>query len=220
MTNQVANEPEDGFPELIRDLAASSRQLINRYHHELTDKFGPVDGELSMYDIYIAGALRRSYALTRGFFDLIGSRNFTASTPLIRLQLDNALRTAASAWCEDPQRFLDGLVEGTPIRRMKASDGEKMTDRYLCDRLAMHHPWVKQLYEETSAFVHLSDKHMFAVLTPKPGYDTFRCVLADDEPGVPDGAYGDAIVSFTRVTTIFLEFVGMYADQKYGRGSA
>ena len=60
MTNRIANEPEDGFPELIRNLASSSRQLMNRYHHELTDKFGPVEGELYMYDIYIAGALRRS----------------------------------------------------------------------------------------------------------------------------------------------------------------
>lgn len=210
-------EPEDGFPELVRSTAANARTLLYRYHHDLTDKFGPLDGLLSMNDIFFAGALRRSYALTRGFLDLVEARNFTASAPLIRLQLDNALRTAASAWAKDSSDFFEGLKAGKQINKMKADDGKPMTDRYLCDRLAQWHPWILQLYVETSAFVHLSDKHMFAAMAPNPGYDTFRCVLDDDEPGVPDGAYGDALISFIRVTLLFLEIVGIYADQKYGK---
>lgn len=52
-------------------------------------------------------------------------------------------------------------------------------------------------------------------MLPGVTYETFRAVLADDEPGVPDGAYGDAIVSFVRVTTLVLEQLDVYAKQKY-----
>src|SRR5438477_4430366 len=81
-------EPDatDGFAELILKFGADCRTLMYRYHHELTDKFGPNKGQMSMYDPYMAGVLRRSYALTRGFFDLTASRNFTAAAPLVRLQ--------------------------------------------------------------------------------------------------------------------------------------
>jgi len=209
----------DGFPELIDKLTNNARQLLYRYHHELTDKFGPINGELAWNDVFMAGALRRSYALTRGFFDLIGSRNFTAAAPLIRLQLDNSLRTAASVWALDSQEFFTGIAEGKQINKMRADDGKAMTDRYLCDRLAPYHPWISQLYKETSSFVHLSDKHMSAALAPHPGYETFRCVLNDNEPGVPDGAYGDALISFIRATLLFLELIEMYAKQKYATKS-
>jgi len=205
----------DGFPELINKFTDSARQLLYRYHHELTDKFGPVNGELAWNDVFMAGALRRSYALTRGFLDLIASRNFTAAAPLIRLQLDNSLRTVASVWAGDPKEFFTGIAEGKRINKMRADDGKSMTDRYLCDRLAPYHPWILQLYKETSSFIHLSEKHLLAALAPHPGYETFRCVLNDDEPGVPDGAYGDALISFIRTTLLFLEIVEKYAKQKH-----
>jgi hypothetical protein len=209
----------DGFPELIGKLTNNARQLLYRYHHELTDKFGPINGELAWNDVFMAGALRRSYGLTRGFLDLIGSRNFTAAAPLIRLQLDNSLRTAASVWALDPQEFFTGIAQGKQINKMQADDGKVMTDRYLCDRLAPFHPWISQLYKETSSFVHLSDKHMLAALAPHPGYKTFHCILNDNEPGVPDGAYGDALTSFIRATLLFLELIEMYAKQKYATKS-
>jgi hypothetical protein len=218
---KIVMDPDatDGFPELISRFADSARQLLYRYHHELTDKFGPIDGELAWNDVFMAGALRRSYALTRGFCDLIASRNFTAAAPLIRLQLDNSLRIAASAWARDPKDFFTGIAEGKQINKMRSDDDKTMTDRYLCDRLAPYHPWISQLYKETSSFVHLSDKHMLAALAPHPGYEAFHCMLNDDEPGVPDGAYGDALISFIRATLLFLELVEIYAEQKYNAKS-
>jgi hypothetical protein len=206
----------DGFPEVIDGLGVKARQLMYRHHHELSDKFRPVDGQLSHYDVFMAGVLRRSYALTRGFFDLIASRNFTAAAPLVRLQLDNALRTAASVWTRDAEEFFKTLREGKQINRMLADEGKPMTDRYLCNRLAHEHPWITQIYNETSAFVHLSDKHFLAAMVPGLTYEGFRAVLADEEPGVPHGAYGDVIVSYIRVTTLVLQQLEIYAKQKYG----
>ncbi len=208
----------DGFPELIDGLGANARQLMCRYHHDLSDKFRPLDGQLSHYDVFMAGVLRRSYALTRGFFDLVASRNFTAAAPLVRLQLDNALRTAASVWTRDAEEFFRLLREGKQINRMVADEGKPMSDRYLCNRLAREHPWITQIYDETSAFVHLSDKHFFAAMAPNVTYETFNSVLADEEPGVPDGAYGDAILSYIRVTMLVLQQLEIYTKRKYVGG--
>jgi hypothetical protein len=175
MCPKVDPDDPDGFSELIGDLGAKARELMYRYHYELTNKFGPIERQLSMYDIFMAGVLRRSYALTRGFFDLIASRNFTAAAALVRLQVDNALRTAASAWTRDPEEFFHLLLEGKQINKMLADDGKRMTDRYLCDRLALEHPWISQLYLETSAFIHLSDKHFFAAIAA--GGDTITSTV-------------------------------------------
>jgi len=207
-------EATDGFPELVDRLCSTSRQLMYRFHSELADKFGPVSGELSYYDVYMAGVLRRSYGLTRGFFDLVESRNFSAATPLIRLQVDNALRTAASVWTRDPKEFFSLLRQGKPVNKMRSGDGKPMTDRYLCERLSLEHPWIRSLYEETSAFVHLSDKHFAAALLAGGGYENFTCMLAQPEPAVPDGAYGDAITSFIRITMVTLEQLDVYAKHK------
>jgi hypothetical protein len=48
-------------------------------------------------DMYIIAAMKRSLCLLRGFADLVESRNYVAAAPLVRLQMDNALRVAALA---------------------------------------------------------------------------------------------------------------------------
>jgi hypothetical protein len=200
--------------DLIRETATKSSELLCRFHRELTEKLGPINGELSPYDVFFAGALRRSYALTRGFFTLILSLNFSAAAPLIRLQLDNVLRTAASAWVKDPMDFFDGLIAGKSINKFISSDGKPMTDKYLCNRMATYEPWISSLYEETSAFIHLSDKHLHAALAPGMEPKEFKCILQDEESDVPDWAYSDAIISFVKVTNLFLEVVTHYTEQK------
>ncbi len=95
-----------------------------------------------------------------------------------------------------------------------------MTDRYLCNRFSSYEPWISELYKETSAFIHLSDKHMLAALAPGMKYEDFKCVLEDEEAGVPETAYQDAVISFVRITTIFLDLVDLYIEQKYRENRA
>ena len=75
--------------------------------------------------------LHRSLHLIYGFASLIDSRNLVAAAPFLRLQVDSAIRFAAAWLVEQPHAFAMKILEGTPVRKMKAQTGELMTDRYL-----------------------------------------------------------------------------------------
>ncbi|HXH92463.1 MAG TPA: hypothetical protein VNN25_12850 [Thermoanaerobaculia bacterium] len=193
------------------DFATKSKQLLSRFHHEIGKKFPRPGAQLAYVDLFFAGALRRSYALCRAFFDLILVENFTAAAPLIRLQLDTYLRTRAVSLVSDPQRFFEAIVTGTQLNHIKDSAGKRLTDTYLCERLGEGQPWVRELYRETSAFVHFSDKHALASLAGKDR-NSFTYGVCDAEEGVPDEAYDQAIVHFVRITNEVLQTFDICAE--------
>ncbi len=113
-------------------------------------------------DLLAQAVLHRSLMLTSGFSDLIEKRNYTCAAPLVRFQLDNALRFYASSLVDNPHDFaIEVVVKGERIDKMKDRDGERMRDWYLASKLTEHHPWVKNVYDETSGFVHFSHKHFY-----------------------------------------------------------
>src|SRR5436309_1171588 len=60
---------------------------------------------LYMFDLLAIAALNRSAGLCSGFRQLIRSRNFICAAPLIRLQIDNALRLYAGSIVRDPRGY-------------------------------------------------------------------------------------------------------------------
>ena len=47
-----------------------------------------------------------------------------------------------------------------------------MTDRYLVNTLSKKYEWMPRVYESTSGFIHLSEKHLLSVFDGTKGENT------------------------------------------------
>lgn len=111
-------------------------------------------------DYYISGILNRSLSLIYGFDTLIDTANFLSAAHLVRPHLDNYLRLSAAWLVNDPHDFAKKVWEGDVIRKMEDSSGKRMTDSYLKDKAKEEYPWIADVYEATSGFIHFSRKHI------------------------------------------------------------
>ena len=137
-------------------------KALEKTHLELGKQmFEAADGHVWPLDILANATLNRSLGLLHAFTDLIKKKNFMTAAVILRLQLDNCLRLYGAWLVDDPHDFAVNVFEGKHIRRIKAKDGKLMTDRYLVSKMAEKiEPKVIGLYEDTSGYVHLSDKCM------------------------------------------------------------
>jgi hypothetical protein len=124
------------------------------------------EGKIFGLDLLAQAAFKRSMSLCAGFSSLIRAKNYLCAATLVRLQLDTCLRFFAAFIVEHPHDFASSILEGTPVRKIKDRSGNHMTDRYLVDTLGKKYDWMPRVYEATSGFVHLSERHMFAVWQP------------------------------------------------------
>ncbi|TYZ08937.1 hypothetical protein FY528_12035 [Hymenobacter lutimineralis] len=122
-----------------------------------------VEGQdLFPLDILANAVLNRSLALINGFIVLAEADNYLAAIHLIRLHLDSFLRFAAAWQVDQPHEFALKVLDGEPIRQLKDRTGTKMTDAYLVGIFSKDYPWIKSVYDTTSGYIHLSDKHIYA----------------------------------------------------------
>ncbi|WDF77240.1 hypothetical protein PQ469_25470 [Mucilaginibacter sp. KACC 22773] len=111
-------------------------------------------------DYYISGILNRSLSLIYGFETLIGTSNFLSAAHLVRPHLDNYLRLSAAWMVSEPHAFATNVWKGEVIRKMKDKSGKFMTDSYLKDKAAEDYPWITNVYQATSGFIHFGEKHI------------------------------------------------------------
>jgi hypothetical protein len=119
-------------------------------------------GYLSKLTHYTMSIVNRAISLNRGFIILWKANNFSTAIPLIRLQIDNCMRLYAISISENSLEFYDSVLSGVHIKNIKDADGKKMSDDYLITKLDLIFPGFKNLYRNTSGYVHFSNEHMFA----------------------------------------------------------
>ncbi len=111
----------------------------------------------------IAAALQRSTALIEGFLLLVETGNRFAAVPLIRLQLDSAMRIHACSLVAAPQDFVRHILEGGEPRKFSQHDGRQLTDGFLHNQLTAKYPTTSDLYRVTNGYIHLSNHHLFGI---------------------------------------------------------
>ncbi len=199
----------------IRGAIGRLRSLRDMYDGTAKEVFGHAPGNLYNMDFFYLGALNRSYCLLRGFCDLLESENFMSAVPLVRLQLDCCLRAAAPGLVEDPSLFASAVLGGTSVRDLKDKDGKPLTDACLLDLLVQDYPWVRDVYRESSGFIHLSDKHIFNAMRIESERDhTVLFKVSDRDQFVPGWAYTEAIDVLAKLSAIFLAHIRAYGEAR------
>ncbi|WEA01709.1 hypothetical protein [Mucilaginibacter sp. SJ] len=72
----------------------------------------------------------------------------------------------------DPHGFATEVWKGNPIRKIRDTDGKFMTDSYLKEKATIDYPWIADVYEATSGFIHFSDKHIANATTLTKGKES------------------------------------------------
>jgi len=165
------------------------------------------NGKLFLLDLYTIGIMNRSVLLIKGFSDLIENNNFLSAAPLIRLHLDSLLQFYAAFIVKDPHDFSQKKMSGKQSNNLKDSNGEKLTDGYLAGLLSKENgfEWVKNVYKETSKFIHFSDKHIFSSAQNKKN-NKFSFVISD-KLDVPASAQNEAIDAMIEITQGLFKYI-------------
>ena len=177
------------------------------------------DGALFPMDILAVAVLNRSVCLLVGFCDLVDKRNFVSAAPLLRLQLDNLLRFHGAWLVGKPHDFATDVLRGTAVRHLEDQSGKQMTDRYLLEKIAIEHPTLKNVYEHTSGYVHLSEKHIFnSVHAGKEGL-TLNMKIGATDSFVREETYLEAAQAFFHVTGVLFQYLQGWLVTKRGDGA-
>jgi hypothetical protein len=172
-------------------------------------------------DLFANGAIHRSLALIKGFRSMIREFNMICAGPLVRMQLDTALRFHAAYLAPNAFDFADATLSGTEVYKLKTRDGKSMRDAVLVESLTKQYPWVEAIYKQASGFVHLSKVHTVGTYG-KP--DTAACVvpvaITGEDSDLPDSVYLDTIGTFRAAVEVFTDHLNGWIRLKEGQPTA
>lgn len=183
---------------------------LRETHLALGKKMLGSEAGLYPLDFFATATLNRSFNLLKGFRLLLESGNFESAVPLVRLQLDNALRFGASWLVDDPHDFAMRVLGGISIRDQKDGNGRRMTDAYLVESLSREYPWLPEVYKHACAHVHLSEKHFFSAIRvgEKEGDAApLHLKISESDMFIPDQVYVEAVDLFEKASEILFRYI-------------
>lgn len=122
-------------------------------------------GVMFPLDFLAFAALKRNLSTTAAIVTLIEASNMLAARSMLRIHIDTALRFAAAWFTKDPQKFASEVHGGTRLDKLKDRDGNRFQDFHLVNLLSTEYPWLPEVYERLSGFVHFSDSHIFGAIS-------------------------------------------------------
>jgi hypothetical protein len=176
-------------------------------------------GKMFPLDMLAAAAVKRSMSLCAGFSALVRDKNYTCAASLLRLQLDSCLRFFAAFIVEKPHDFALAVFQGNPIRKMKDRDGNFMTDRYLVDMLGKKYEWMPRVYDATSGFIHLSERHIFTVFQAKEGKGNVALSVGAKDDDIPVKLWVELTDGFLASTDALFEYLKGWTFTKQNPGA-
>jgi hypothetical protein len=98
----------------------------------------------------------------RGSLQAFDSWNVTVAAPIVRMQIDNLVRTSYVMQAPDHDDIITKILGGQRLNKMKAHDDPKITlsDAEMVKRAAKQHAWLSPVYEASNEWVHLSERHI------------------------------------------------------------
>lgn len=186
----------------------------DEYLRYLSELASAGDASIYMLDLFFIANVQRSQYLIDGFALLVRNKNFFCAAPLIRMHLDNVLHMYAMFLHQEADAVATGLMKGKKrLKDYKDKDGKSLTDSYLVKKFfedaenAEFLP-LKDVYGETSMFVHFSEKHIQSLFEPSNFKDNeveFR--LLGKTFDIPEKEEVEAINAMVMITRAQLKYL-------------
>ncbi|MFR1478256.1 MAG: hypothetical protein ACLSB9_22515 [Hydrogeniiclostridium mannosilyticum] len=152
-------------------LAAYIEQLQELRKEAVSLATGIIGETLCMDDLFFCASVDRCIRLIDGLIPMLRDRNLTCVGVLLRIQMDNCMRTYAAFIAEDRNAVIRCILDGTPIKSLKDAKGNKMLDGYLKDEVAKIDPIFSKVYNNASGYVHLSEKAFYQTVDSCDNYE-------------------------------------------------
>lgn len=152
-------------------------QEINKYINRLkilrkkgiSIAAGIIGTNLFMEDLYFIASADRSINLIDGIIQMFLNRNLTCVGVLLRMQMDNCLRSYAAFIAENKDEVVKCIISGDKINNKKDKNGKKMNDGYLKEQIAKIDPNFPKVYNQVCGYVHLSSKAFYQTIDKLEG---------------------------------------------------
>lgn len=115
-------------------------------------------------DFYFCASIDRCVHLIDGFISMLKERNLTCAGVLLRMQMDNCMRSYAPFIAQDKDAVIDCIISGKQINREKDTSGKQLSDSYLKKVISRIDPVFEQVYNKASGYVHMSEKAFYQAL--------------------------------------------------------
>ena len=139
----------------LKDLRIKGRTLAQ----------GIIGKTLTIEDLFFCSSLDRCLRLIDGIIFMLKERNLTCAGALLRLQMDNCMRTYAAYIAEDRSNFFKCILDGSKINKQKDIAGNLMTDGYLKKAISYYDRNFERVYNQASGFIHLSEKAFYQTVS-------------------------------------------------------
>lgn len=143
---------------------------------------------------------------------MIVDRNLVCAGALLRVQLDTALRFQSVFLVADPESFAAEVTSGTPIKKLRAQTGKRLTDRFLVDSAASEFPWVAQIYSEASGFIHFCEKHLLSSQSATESSRGRVVAVVDSYEEAPDSILVTAAEAFKKSADLLDTYVTRWSE--------
>ena len=131
---------------------------------------GIIGQSLTKDDFFFCASLDRCINLIDGFIDVLNQRNLTCAGALLRLQMDNCMRTYAVFIAEDKAAVIDCIISGERVNRQVSKDGSQLSDSYLKKELSKIDSGFSDIYDQASGYIHLSEKAFYQTVVSCEDY--------------------------------------------------
>lgn len=142
-------------------LASRIEQLQTLRKNAVTIAAGIIGESLCMEELFFCASVDRCMRLIDGFIPMLQDRNLTCAGVLLRMQMDNCMRTYAAFIAEDRNAAVQCVIDGNPIKNLKDTNVKKMTDGHLKDEITKIDSVFSKVYDNASGYVHLSEKAFY-----------------------------------------------------------
>ncbi|CAM1346973.1 hypothetical protein [Tenacibaculum insulae] len=171
-------------------------------------------------DLLANAVLDRSLKLIFGFTTLIRNENYISACHLVRCHLDNILRFSGAWLVENPHTFATEIIKGKQMDKIKDREGNYLKDWYLRNKMNEEFRWVKNVYKETSGFIHLSDKHFFAATKLIDSKENIiELSISKKDININDNLRIEAINGMIGITKILFSYIESWIWTKQNKES-
>ena len=164
-------------------------------------------------DLYFLAAINRCLDLIDGFIELIDNRNLTCAGALLRLQMDNCMRTYAVFIADNKDEVVNCIISGERIDNLTDNTGQKLKDWYLKKQLNNLDNRFQQVYDQASGYIHLSTKAFYQTIVSAEG-NTIETQIGHGLPDKYNVTLIEGIQAFIHFTKLFYKIIEAVADSK------
>lgn len=186
----------------IIELDTYVKQLHKLRKEAVSIAAGIIGETLCTDDLLFCASVDRCIRLIDGLIPMLKDRNLTCVGIFLRMQMDNCMRTYAAFIAEDRKAAIQCILDGTPIKNLKDTNGNKMFDGYLKDQMAKIDPIFPAVYDNASGYVHLSEKAFYQTVD---SCDNYRIGIQIGQP-LPEKRNAPLL----EATAAYIHFVNLH----------